>query len=553
MTDIVITEPGGGRTEVSLEDGRRYSLGRAQTNDIILSDLSLSRRHAHLYLESGHWVIADCGSANGTFLNGTRIEAPARLDPGAQLMVGGCTLEVKKIVRDRGHVKYSDAPLAAQDTVTITAADLDLDAELKERMPLGSGAAEVMEILKRRLAVVEKANLELLAHEPMTTLLPKVLDLVFEAVRPDRAALLRREDGKLVCRAMRGEWGSESVSISRTIAGMVLDQRVSVLTADAQHDMRFAEAASIESQGIGSMMAVPLWNNKDVIGLLYADSFLAARAFVSDDLKVLTMLANVAAIQIENAILFEEQVEKRRLIEEALAAAKIQQGLLPARPPVIEGYDFIGYNMPCHEVGGDYYDCLDLVDGRRAIVIGDVAGKGMSAALLMAVLQATFHAQVETAPEPRKLIEGLNRAIARSAPSNRFVTLFYADLDPASNRLLCVNAGHAPLPVVVRASGQIDEIAPGGLPLGVFETLEHGVAEVDLGRGDFLFACSDGVTDVTDPGGEMFGDDRLRDLLASCAGRPIAEVREALDVGLKAHAHGTAPPDDLTIVILQRR
>ena len=377
--------------------------------------------------------------------------------------------------------------------------------------------------------------------------------VVFEAVRPDRAALLRREDGTLVCRAMRGEWGSESVSISRTIAGMVLDQRVSVLTADARHDMRFAAAASIESQGIGAMMAVPLWNNKEVIGLLYADSFLAARAFTSEDLKVLTMLANVAAIQIENALLFEEQIEKRRLIEEALAAAKIQQGLLPSKPPAIEGYDFVGYNMPCHEVGGDYYDCLDLVDGRRAIVLGDVAGKGMSAALLMAVLQATFHAQVETAPGPRRLIEGLNRAIARSAPTNRFVTLFYADLDPASSRLLCVNAGHAPLPVVVRADGRIDEIANGGLPLGVFEELEHAVAEVELSRGDFLFVCSDGVTDVVDPAGEMFGDDRLREFLASCAGRPIAEVQAALAARLKAHAHGSSPPDDLTIVMLQRR
>ncbi len=378
-----------------------------------------------------------------------------------------------------------------------------------------------------------------------------MLDLVIEALRSDRAALLLEEDGELVQRAVRGQDGDE-LSVSRTIANTVLDKQVSVLTADAGTDERFEGGQSIAIQGIRAAMAVPLWNNERVIGLIYADSRMSRRTFDEDDLKLLTMLGNVAAIQIENSRLFADQLEKRRLANEARTAASIQERLLPGAPPDIDGYRLLGATVPCYEVGGDYYDWLELGGQRRGFILGDVAGKGMGAALIMAAVQATIHARVDSGPTAGELVARLNDAVDRSAPDERFVTVLYADLDLAANRLDCVNAGHAPTPLVVRASGELAEIPASGPPLGIIAGYEHSVQPIELGPGDFLFICSDGVTEATNPEGDMFGDDRLHQLLISKAGKSPLEIRTALERELAAHVRGADADDDVTVLIVQR-
>jgi len=409
-----------------------------------------------------------------------------------------------------------------------------------------------LEKIRKRLEIVEKANLELLAHESMDVMLGKILDLVFEAVRPERAALVqRRADGELVCRAFRGDT-QKAMSISTTIANTVLDQSVSVMTSDAQADERFAAGASILAQGIQAVMAVPLRNQDKVTGLIYADSRLGTALYGDDDLRLLTMLANIAAIQLENSALFAEQLEKQRFEREAQAAADIQKRLLPRTRPEIAGYGFEGRNDPCYECGGDYYDCLQLGGDHVGIVLADVAGKGMGAAMLMAVIQATLHARAVTGATSKELVDQLGHAIAKSAPTNRYATLFYIDLDRATHKLQYVNAGHAPSPLCVRASGEVLEMPAGGTPLGLFPGFDYPVVDLELGPGDFIFACSDGVTDLEDPDEEMYGEERLEQLLVSLAGRPTDEIRAKVDAELEAFAKNTSQPDDLTYIILQR-
>jgi sigma-B regulation protein RsbU (phosphoserine phosphatase) len=186
------------------------------------------------------------------------------------------------------------------------------------------------------------------------------------------------------------------------------------------------------------------------------------------------------------------------------------------------------------------------------IILSDVAGKGMGAAMLMAVIQATLQAAIAAGPEPKELVDQLGLAINRSAPSNRYATLFYMDLDYAKYRLRYINAGHAPLPLLVRASGEVQEIPAGGTPLGLFPGFDYEMEEIELGPGDFVFASSDGVTDLENPDEEMFGEKRLKDLLASLAGRTTAEIRTKLDTRLDEFAKNTRQPDDLTYIILQR-
>jgi hypothetical protein len=404
-------------------------------------------------------MIRDCGSRNGTLVGGQRIESPVALESGVPVTLGSCTLVLERPAADSGTVVFADGPLAAAGTMILS------HDELIEAPASGpgddAGFERELAKLRRRLEIVERANLELLAHQSTDVLLPKILDVVFEAVRPERAALvLRQSDGELTCRIARGDTGGE-FAISRTIAQKVVDERVSVLTSNAQSDERFASGASIVDQGIQAVMAAPLWNRREVTGLIYADSRLSSGLFSDDDLRLLTMLANIAAVQMQNAALFVEQLEKQRFEREARAAAEIQRRLLPRTRPEIPGYAFEGHTEPCYECGGDYYDCLGIGDTRAGIVLCDVAGKGMGAAMLMAVIQATLQAQTGTGPELKPMVRALGRAISRSAPSNRYATLLFLDLDHAAHRLRYINAGHAPLPLHVQPSGTVHELPAG--------------------------------------------------------------------------------------------
>jgi serine phosphatase RsbU (regulator of sigma subunit) len=553
MFKLQITDHQGKPSSLDLRAGARVRIGRSDQNELVLTDPSLSRNHAEVWDEAGQWMLKDCGSRNGTLVNGSPIEGSVELEPGMQVTLGATRFSLDAdgaAAGVSGSVIFTDRPLESTGTMVLSPDELIQAPKTADRDPQTFSAE--LEKIRKRLAIVEKANLELLAHESVDELLPKVLDVVFEAVKPERAALVERvDDGGLVCRAYRGNT-PEEMTISRTIANTVIDKRVSVLTSDAQTDERFASGASIMAQGIQAVMAVPLWNSKKVIGLVYADSRLSSGLFEDEDLRLLTMLGNIAAIQIENARLFTEQVEKQRFEREAQAAADIQQRLLPRTQPEIPSYVFEGYNRPCYECGGDYYDCLDMGSERAGIILSDVAGKGMGAAMLMAVIQATLRAALVARPEPKALVDQLGLAINRSAPSNRYATVFYIDLDHATHKLRYINAGHAPLPLLVRASGDVQELDTGGMPLGLFPGFEDPVSEMELGAGDFIFASSDGVTDLEDPQGEMFGEERLKELLGSLAGRSTAEVRKTLDARLEEFAKSTQQPDDLTYIILQR-
>ncbi|NJN64940.1 MAG: SpoIIE family protein phosphatase, partial [Acidobacteria bacterium] len=217
---------------------------------------------------------------------------------------------------------------------------------------------------------------------------------------------------------------------------------------DASADERFLGATGI--MGVGSLMAVPLWDGGNVLGLLYADASFARAAFTEDDLRLLSMLGNVAAIQMRNASLIGEKLVKERLMAEALAAAEIQRGCFPDAPPAVPGYQADGRSRPCHEVGGDFFDFVDVGNGRHVCMLGDVAGKGMGAAILMSMIHAVFHELVKDGPPILELARRLNGTVLRHAPSNRFVTLVLAELDATAHRVTVVNCGHAPAPLVAR-------------------------------------------------------------------------------------------------------
>ncbi len=308
------------------------------------------------------------------------------------------------------------------------------------------------------------------------------------------------------------------------------------------------------AQGIQSVMAVPLWNNKEVIGLLYLDQRVKGDAFSENDLRVTGLIANLAAVKIENVRLLEEQLEMKRMEQELKLGSKIQRGLLPAAAPRIPGYDVCGENQSCYEIGGDYYDFIKKRDGKVAVVIGDIAGKGVGAALLMAVLQSSIRALIHAAAEPARLVAQLNQVLIENSPENKFSTLFYAELDPETHEIEYVNAGHNP--ALLASGGRIEELRSTGPLVGLLEEAEFESRRVSLAAGGTLLLYTDGISEPEGEAGEEFGVRRLAEVLGECGGLSGSElmrtIRDRVEMFQGTLGSLAWLQDDSTMVVVRR-
>ena len=242
---------------------------------------------------------------------------------------------------------------------------------------------------------------------------------------------------------------------------------------------------------------------------------------------------------------------QRRAQEQELAVARrIQQDLLPRSVLAVSNIEVLGANKPCFEVGGDYFDYFNLADGRVALAIADVAGKGVPAALLMSNLQAILRAECARGTDVPQVPTQANRQLMESLGGNsKFVTFFYGALDPVARRLFYSNAGHNP-PLVVRAGGTIEELSTGGLILGVFPMAEYDQGTVDLAAGDLVVLFTDGVTEAESRHG-LYSDERLQELVLRERGRSAREIAQAILDDVDRFSHGRHQTDDVTVMVVK--
>jgi serine phosphatase RsbU (regulator of sigma subunit) len=343
----------------------------------------------------------------------------------------------------------------------------------------------------------------------------------------------------------------EEVRISRTVMDEVIKNGKSVLTSDAQHDPRFA-SQTMALLGIRSVLAVPLSvNEDDVFGLVYADSPTYEATFNEEHLKVLTTLASVASIRVENAKLLEERFERERMEHELKLATEIQQRFQPSSPPQMEGFEFQGISFSCYEIGGDYYDFIHCPDNKMLIALGDVSGKGTAAALLMSSLHAAIHAQVAAKSSLLETVNSVNRYLANNTPSNRFVTLFIAELDGNTGKLQFINAGHNP-PLIGHVDGSVEQLASGGLPLGILPNFEYELGETLLSQGEALVIYSDGVSEANNLKGDEFGIEKLTEVIKKNLNRSASALRDKVESALSEFTQTAPANDDITLVIVKR-
>lgn len=528
------------------DDGREHPVGRTTTLlgrdpgcDIVLRDDIVSRRHALITLTAGAYELEDLGSANGTFVNGQRVTQRLKLQPGDEITLGGHRLTFLAVPRFVSETPPSRATAETERPPSIVAS-LAVDAEGRVTVAAEAKLRAMLEVSRALGATLD------LDH-----VLPKVLESLFVLFsQADSAAvlLIDPERGKLAPRAVhfRREPKPGDPGYSRTVVNHALSSGMAVLSDDAARDLRFDPSTSIRQLSLRSVMCVPLRSQDGAnLGAIQVATEDPRRPFREEDLDVLISAASQAARAVELSRWHQE----RRDLE---AATRIQKSFLPAERPRIEGLQFFDHYQAARYVGGDYYDYVPLPGDRLAVAVGDVAGKGVSAALLMARLSAAARFCLATEASPAEAVRRLNGQMARAIREDRFVTFVAALIDLKAWSTTLVNAGHLP-PLLRRGrSGTIETIAEeaAGLPLGVFDRSYEEVT-VRLEPGDTLVLFSDGVTEARNEAGELYGIDRLKAVITG-DGANVEALGKSILADIQAFTAGRPPGDDLTIVCVGR-
>jgi len=339
------------------------------------------------------------------------------------------------------------------------------------------------------------------------------------------------------------------------VARSRIDQQVlkgrTVTVKDMTRDPRILYPEEAKREGLRSAVAVPLLVKDRPLGALHLYSG-EVRTFGRAEVQTIRAMANHAAVAIENARLFRESEEKRELDKEMLAAQEIQERLLPLRSPEVPGFDIAAASHPSRRVGGDFYDFIPLEGGRLGLVIADVSGKGMPAAILMAGARAALRAQAEgdAGTRPAVLLDRVNKALCRDTSSSQFVSIFYGVLNPATGYLVYANAGHnRPL-----LAGRRDRwLKRGGLVVGAVPDATYRPGRAHVEKGDVLVLYTDGVTEAMDAERRPFGPERLQRVVRTHRRRRAATILQSVREAVRTYADQRLVADDLTLMVLRRR
>lgn len=544
MKEIHILSPDGQNRAIPLE-GQRISLGRSNAAELSFpDDNGLSRQHLAIERDGDGWALRDLGSKNGTMLNGLKIAERTPLKPGDKITAGHLILiyDSAGAEANKPVVVFASREETSEDSTSST-----VITQIEGALKNDGGVGDAQLLAASHISALVRAGNELAGNRPLPELFRFILDLAIQTVQADRGVLMTAEDDDLVVRANKGE----GFCISTAVRDRVLNRGLSILVRDTSIDDAFRERRSIVEQNIQTLMAVPLQTRDKIIGIIYVDSPSLRREFTKDDLNLLTVMANVAAIRIEHTRLAEVEQARQLLARELEQAAEIQQGFLPAMAPSVRGLDVAGHNAPCRTVGGDYYDFFPYGSSRIAMVLGDVSGKGMPASLLMMGLQARVQVLID---EPKSLAEvmtRLNRITSAHCPPDRFITLFFCILDGDNGALTYCNAGHNP-PVIVRADGTHEQLKGGGPVLGILPSIEYHEYHYNLAEGDALVIYSDGVTEANNPAGHQFEIEGLAEAVIPHRNQPATAIVGHINKALAQHTSGAPPADDITLIVARR-
>jgi phosphoserine phosphatase RsbU/P len=541
----------------------RSILGRHPECDIVLDQGAVSRQHAQISFVNGQFVIEDLHSRNGTLVNGQLVQSPQALQDGDEVKICDHSLAFHTdlvptvaALGDGGHGgEFGDGAHPFE----VTEEDQKVSNGSTVMWKIDLGATDTARLAVRpeiKLRALVEITQNLSRATALEEILPKVLDSLFNIFsQADRGfVVLCTPEGRLIPKAFKQRKGEgEGARMSRTIINEVIKLKQAILSADAASDARFELSQSIADFRIRSMMCAPLVTNEgNVLGVIQIDTLDQRARFTNDDLDVLASVASQAAFAIDNAQLHEKQLRQHKVQADLNAARQVQKTLLPTAPPKAEGYQFFDFYEAANEVGGDFYDYVVLRDGRVAVVLADVSGKGVAAALVMAKLSAEVRYCLASEPTASKAVDHMNENFCNSGWEGRFATFVLALLDPKTNRVTLVNAGHMP-PFIRRVDGSVTELAPeiAGLPLGVTEGITYESTEIVLEPGEMVTIFTDGISEALNPANELYTLQRLQKQLGMATESATTLGRAILD-DVRRHAANRAQSDDMCLVVFGR-
>ena len=540
-------------------DGEKAVLGRHPDCDIVLDVGAVSRQHAQILLIDADFYVEDLKSRNGTYVNGQLINDRHLLEDNDRIKICDLlfTFRRAKTPSQSGTVDPSlgiSAEMvddAGGTTGSTVMSKLDVGkARDSQRF---SGNAET------KLKALLEINNNLGSAISVDQVLPKVLDSLFKVfMQADRGfvVLQERENGPLIPKAVkhRRPDAEETIRISRTIVSQVMQGKEAILSADAASDERFDSSQSIADFRIRSMMCAPLVDSTGrALGAIQIDTLDQRSRFQSDDLEVLASVAGQAAFAIENAQLHEAAMHQQAFERDLQLAHKVQQGFLPSAPPKVDGYDFFDFYEPANQVGGDYFDYVPLPGGRMAMILADVSGKGISAALLTAKLSSEARYCLASEPTPAGAMDRLNAAFSASGWEDRFVTVIIAVLDPHTHQVWLVNAGHM-APFLRHPDCSLEEMGAdaAGVPLGVDADHQYQQFSLQMKPGDSLTLFTDGFSEAMDSNNDLYGLARLRERL-SAPSKSVTQLGGLLLADVKSFVGNRSQSDDMCLVCFGRQ
>jgi phosphoserine phosphatase RsbU/P len=546
--------------------GTRYELdkpltilGRHPECDVILDAGAVSRQHARIVRRGDELLLEDLKSRNGTFLNGRPIAGSTGLSDGDMLRI--CDLEFSFHTQDAQSLYNSAAVKDGSSTFGVLLVD-DPDEgssrAVTSKIDVRSGAAgpQLTTSAEVRLTAVLEIVQSLGKAVVVDDVLPKVIDTLFRIfVQADRGFIvLRDKSGSLVPKWLKTRQPDmqETFRISRTVMREVMENRHALISLDASNDERFEMAQSVADFRIRSMIVAPLLSSDgEPIGAIQMDTLNQRRRFEESDLEILAAVAAQAGVAIENAQLHEQLIEQRLLEQDLDLAKRVQQAFLPSSHPDLPGFSFYHFYQPAQQIGGDYFDYIPLSEDRVAVVVADVVGHGVSAAMLMAKLSAETRFALAATPSLKQAISRLNSRMS-ALGVEKFITFLCLVLDGKSGSIEIVNAGH--MPPLWRRQGVIEQPgeAEAGVPLGVMDEYEYELSTITLGHGEHLVLYTDGINEAPNLKGDMFGIAKLEKLF-STAKQDVAQIGQTLTDAVIRHIKGTTQADDMCLVVLGRQ
>jgi sigma-B regulation protein RsbU (phosphoserine phosphatase) len=413
--------------------------------------------------------------------------------------------------------------------------------------------------IQEQAALLELSN-QLLSRLDMDDIMAYLVEVVPDLLKADACALLLpAEDPEfLEFRAAKG-WSMDPVALKRQIP---FDERSGPGTVMMTQELLVAENIELRdpapwapdwvlAEGFRGHAVIPLIAEGDSVGVMTINT---RRPYTwdHDDIRFMRLIVNQIALAIETARLHQEQLARQRLEQELAVGRKIQLSLLPQSPPQVAGWDFTATYRSARQVSGDFYDFYSLPKGRLGIIIADVVDKGVPAALFMALSRTVIRTMALSGKGPAATLRKANELILKDSRASLFLTAFYASLDPQDGCLRYANAGHH-RPLWLQAkTGRCQELAAKGSLLAVLDHLELEEKEVQLEEGDMVIFYTDGLTDAMNPKGEIFGEDRLREIVEKNAGVNAEKMLDDLLNAISEYSKGTPLIDDLTLIIVHR-